>query len=126
MAGRSPACQHYLCHQVLSPVFLQTYQKDIINIHHGLLPSFKGANPYRQAYQAGVKLIGATSHFVTEQLDNGPIIEQLVDRVSHHDSLSVFAAKSKNLEKQCLANAVKNYCEHRILQFSGNKTIVFS
>jgi formyltetrahydrofolate deformylase len=68
--------------QVLSPEFLRYYKKDIINIHHGLLPSFKGANPYRQAYEAGVKLIGATSHFVTEELDDGPIIEQMVGKLS--------------------------------------------
>jgi formyltetrahydrofolate deformylase len=67
--------------QVLSPEFLRHYKKDIINIHHGLLPSFKGANPYRQAYEAGVKLIGATSHFVTEELDDGPIIEQMVGKL---------------------------------------------
>eukprot|EP00897_Mesotaenium_endlicherianum_P003754 jgi/Mesen1/3406/ME000192S02569 len=121
---------------VLSPSFLQGYGKDIINIHHGLLPSFKGANPYRQvvlvgvehnqAYKAGVKLIGATSHFVTDELDTGPIIEQLVDRVSHRDSLLTFAGKSETLEKQCLATAVKYYCEARILRFGVNKTMVFS
>ncbi|KAG6547838.1 hypothetical protein Mapa_010655 [Marchantia paleacea] len=111
--------------QVLSPTFLRSYGKDIINIHHGLLPSFKGANPYRQAYQAGVKLIGATSHFVTEELDDGPIIEQMVDRVSHRDTLTTFAMKSENLEKQCLAKAIKYYCEKRIVRYSGNKTIVF-
>ncbi|CAK9877810.1 unnamed protein product [Sphagnum jensenii] len=112
--------------QVLSPEFLRHYKKDIINIHHGLLPSFKGANPYRQAYEAGVKLIGATSHFVTEELDDGPIIEQMVDRISHRDSLHSFATRSENLEKQCLAKAIKYYCELRILRYSNNKTIVFS
>jgi len=112
--------------QVLSAPFLETYGKDIINIHHGLLPSFKGANPYMQAYQAGVKLIGATSHFVTEDLDSGPIIEQMVDRVSHRDLPAAFAARSETLEKQCLAKAVKQYCEDRIVRYSGNKTIVFS
>lgn len=111
--------------QVLSPSFLRGYKKDIINIHHGLLPSFKGANPYRQAYEAGVKLIGATSHFVTEELDDGPIIEQMVDRVSHRDSLHAFATRSENLEKQCLGNAIKYFCEQRILRYSKNKTIVF-
>lgn len=111
--------------QVLSPEFLRCYKKDIINIHHGLLPSFKGANPYRQAYESGVKLIGATSHFVTEELDDGPIIEQMVDRISHRDSLHAFAIRSENLEKQCLAKAIKYYCEHRILRYSTNKTIVF-
>ncbi|KAL3699095.1 hypothetical protein R1sor_017117 [Riccia sorocarpa] len=111
--------------QVLSPTFLRSYGKDIINIHHGLLPSFKGANPYRQAYQAGVKLIGATSHFVTDELDDGPIIEQMVDRISHRDTLGTFAMKSENLEKQCLAKAIRYYCEQRIVRYSGNKTIVF-
>ncbi|XP_024394370.1 formyltetrahydrofolate deformylase 1, mitochondrial isoform X2 [Physcomitrium patens] len=111
--------------QVLSPTFLKGYKKDIINIHHGLLPSFKGANPYRQAYEAGVKLIGATSHFVTEELDDGPIIEQMVDMVSHRDSLHTFATRSENLEKQCLAKAIKYYCEQRIMRYSTNKTIVF-
>ncbi|GJP32145.1 hypothetical protein CLOM_g16722 [Closterium sp. NIES-68] len=111
--------------QVLSPAFLSAYGRDIINIHHGLLPSFKGANPYLQAFKAGVKLIGATSHFVTDELDCGPIIEQLVDRVSHREGLASFAAKSKILEKQCLAAAVKYYAEHRILRYSHNKTIVF-
>jgi formyltetrahydrofolate deformylase len=81
--------------QVMSPAFLKEYNRDVINIHHGLLPSFKGANPYRQAFDKGVKLIGATSHFVTEELDEGPIIEQLVDRVSHRDVLSDFCAKSQ-------------------------------
>lgn len=111
--------------QVLSSTFLHNYRKDIINIHHGLLPSFKGANPYRQAYEAGVKLIGATSHFVTEELDDGPIIEQMVDRVSHRDSLNAFATRSENLEKQCLGKAIKYYCEQRILRYAVNKTIVF-
>eukprot|EP00271_Cylindrocystis_brebissonii_P000392 TRINITY_DN10485_c0_g1_i3.p1 TRINITY_DN10485_c0_g1~~TRINITY_DN10485_c0_g1_i3.p1 ORF type:complete len:652 (-),score=64.47 TRINITY_DN10485_c0_g1_i3:262-2217(-) len=112
--------------QILSPSFLHEYGKDIINIHHGLLPSFKGANPYAQAYRSGVKLIGATSHFVTEELDMGPIIEQLVDRVSHRDSLAAFASKSEMLEKQCLALAVQHYGEHRLLRYSGNKIIVFN
>ncbi|CAM6095273.1 unnamed protein product [Calypogeia fissa] len=112
--------------QVLSPDFLTRYGKDIINIHHGLLPSFKGANPYRQAYQSGVKLIGATAHFVTQELDSGPIIEQMVDRVSHRDTLHSFALRSENLEKQCLAKAIKYYCEHRIIRYSSNKTIIFS
>lgn len=112
--------------QVLSPSFLASYGRDIINIHHGLLPSFKGANPYRQAYDAGVKLIGATSHFVTEELDDGPIIEQLVERVSHRDSLAAFALKSQSLEKRCLARAVRHFCQHRIVRYSANKTLVFA
>ncbi|KAH7276580.1 hypothetical protein KP509_39G012800 [Ceratopteris richardii] len=114
---------HYM--QILSPEFLKTYGRDIINIHHGLLPSFKGANPYKQAYEAGVKLIGATSHFVTEELDDGPIIEQMIERVSHRDSLESFAMKSQYLEKACLVKAIKYYCDLRILHHGQRKTIVF-
>ncbi|XP_052625754.1 formyltetrahydrofolate deformylase 1, mitochondrial [Lactuca sativa] len=101
--------------QVLSGNFLKRYGKDVINIHHGLLPSFKGGNPSRQAFEAGVKLIGATTHFVTEELDGGPIIEQMVERVSHKDNLLSFIQKSENLEKQCLMKAIKSYCELRVL-----------
>ncbi|KAI7988343.1 hypothetical protein LOK49_LG13G01485 [Camellia lanceoleosa] len=111
--------------QVLSGNFLSSYGKDIINIHHGLLPSFKGGNPSKQAFDAGVKLIGATSHFVTEELDAGPIIEQMVERVSHRDNLQSFIQKSENLEKQCLAKAIKSYCELRVLPHEENKTVVF-
>ncbi|CAI9292353.1 unnamed protein product [Lactuca saligna] len=92
---------------VLSGNFLKRYGKDVINIHHGLLPSFKGGNPSRQA--AGVNLIGAATHFVTEELDGGPIIEQMVERVSHKDNLLSFIQKSENLEKQCLMKAIKSY-----------------
>ncbi|CAA7410808.1 unnamed protein product [Spirodela intermedia] len=111
--------------QVLSARFLKRYGKDVINIHHGLLPSFKGINPSRQAYNAGVKLIGATSHFVTEPLDEGPIIEQMVERVSHRDSLRSFVQKSEELEKQCLVKAIKSYCELRVLPDELKKTVVF-
>ncbi|XP_024987053.1 formyltetrahydrofolate deformylase 1, mitochondrial isoform X1 [Cynara cardunculus var. scolymus] len=111
--------------QVLSRSFLNRYKKDIINIHHGLLPSFKGGNPSRQAFNAGVKLIGATSHFVTEELDEGPIIEQMVERVSHKDNLLSFVQKSENLEKQCLLKAIKSYCELRVLPYEENRTVVF-
>uniref|UniRef100_A0A803PM91 ACT domain-containing protein n=1 Tax=Cannabis sativa TaxID=3483 RepID=A0A803PM91_CANSA len=111
--------------QVLSGDFLKKYGKDIINIHHGLLPSFKGGSPSRQAFDAGVKLIGATSHFVTEELDAGPIIEQMVERVSHRDNLQSFVQKSENLEKQCLSKAIKSYCELRVLPYQENKTVVF-
>ncbi|EFJ25559.1 hypothetical protein SELMODRAFT_98865 [Selaginella moellendorffii] len=114
--------------QILSGDFIARYGKDIINIHHGLLPSFKGANPYRQAYEAGVKLIGATTHFVCEELDAGPIIEQMVERVSHRDTLESFAMKSESLERQCLDRAIKYYCEQRILRYGRDKTktIVFA
>ncbi|KAJ3681848.1 hypothetical protein LUZ60_014421 [Juncus effusus] len=111
--------------QVLSGEFLRTYGKDVINIHHGLLPSFKGGHPSRQAFEAGVKLIGATTHFVTEELDSGPIIEQMVERVSHKDNLQSFIMKSQNLEKQCLAEAIKSYCELRVLPYESKKTVVF-
>ncbi|KAL3818235.1 hypothetical protein ACJIZ3_004140 [Penstemon smallii] len=111
--------------QVLSGNFLKSYGKDVINIHHGLLPSFKGGNPSKQAFDAGVKLIGATAHFVTEQLDEGPIIEQMVERVSHRENLRSFVRKSEDLEKQCLAKAIKSYCELRVLPFEKNKTVVF-
>ncbi|KAH6818023.1 formyltetrahydrofolate deformylase [Perilla frutescens var. frutescens] len=111
--------------QILSGSFLKSYGRDVINIHHGLLPSFKGGNPSKQAFDAGVKLIGATTHFVTEELDEGPIIEQMVERVSHRDSLRSFVHKSENLEKQCLAKAIKYYCELRVFPYVKNKTVVF-
>lgn len=111
--------------QILSGDFLKSYGKDIINIHHGLLPSFKGGNPSKQAFDAGVKLIGATSHFVTEELDEGPIIEQTVERVSHRDNLQSFVKKSENLEKQCLVKAIQYYCDLRVLPYEENKTVVF-
>ncbi|KAF5203816.1 Formyltetrahydrofolate deformylase [Thalictrum thalictroides] len=111
--------------QILSGEFLESYGKDVINIHHGLLPSFKGGYPSKQAYEAGVKMIGATSHFVTEELDAGPIIEQMVERVSHRDNLQSFVQKSENLEKQCLAKAIKSYCELRVLPYEKGKTVVF-
>ncbi|CAL9060962.1 unnamed protein product, partial [Musa banksii] len=153
--------------QILSGRFLESYGKDIINIHHGLLPSFKGGSPSKQAFDAGVKLIGATSHFVTQELDAGPIIEQMdnpfydnlgfifnlrnhyldillvplphlsppdiviaVDSYSkqsfsHRDTLQSFVQKSENLEKQCLLQSIKSYCELRVLPYQENKTLVF-
>ncbi|KAK7307777.1 hypothetical protein VNO77_41135 [Canavalia gladiata] len=111
--------------RILSSVFLRSYGKDIINIHHGLLPSFTGSNPSKQAFDAGVKLIGATSHFVTEGRDAGPIIEQLVERVSHRDNLRSFVQKSENLEKQCLSRAIRSYCELRVLPYEEKNTVVF-
>ena len=109
--------------QILSGGFLSSYGRDVINIHHGLLPSFKGANPYRQAYDAGVKIIGATAHFVTEELDAGPIIEQMVERVSHRDSLRIFAEKSRTLEKNCLFNATRLYVEERVVRCKGGSRV---
>lgn len=89
--------------QILSKNFLDSYGKDIINIHHSFLPSFKGAHPYRQAFEKGVKVIGATAHFVTEELDEGPIIEQMVERVTHRDSEKDLIRKGRNLEVLALA-----------------------
>ncbi|KAG5089809.1 hypothetical protein AAZX31_01G194200 [Glycine max] len=111
--------------RILSSFFLRSYGKDIINIHHGLLPSFSGSNPSKQAVDAGVKLIGATSHFVTEGLDAGPIIEQMVERVSHRDNLQSYVQKSENLEKQCLTSAIRSYCELRVLPYEKKNTVVF-
>ncbi|KAK9668014.1 hypothetical protein RND81_13G029000 [Saponaria officinalis] len=111
--------------QILSGNFLKSYGRVIINIHHGLLPSFKGGNPSRQAFDCGVKMIGATTHFVTEELDAGPIIEQMVERVSHRDNLQSFVQRSENLERQCLFKAIKYYCELRVLPYQENKTVVF-
>ncbi|XP_057975909.1 formyltetrahydrofolate deformylase 2, mitochondrial isoform X11 [Malania oleifera] len=125
MAEWKTSSGHNLCDKILSGNFLSTYGKDVINIHHGLLPSFKGGNPSKQAFDAGVKLIGATSHFVTEELDAGPIIEQMVERVSHRDNLLSFVQKLENLEKQCLAKAIKSYCELRVLPYKQNRTVVF-
>jgi len=110
--------------QILSDGFIESFGRDIINIHHSFLPSFKGANPYRQAYERGVKIIGATAHYVTGDLDEGPIIDQIVERVSHRDSVETLVRKGKNLEKTALANAVRAQVEHRIIRFK-NKTIVF-
>lgn len=110
--------------QILSEGFLAAYKKDIINIHHSFLPSFKGANPYKQAYDRGVKVIGGTAHFVTLELDEGPIIEQVVERVSHKDNIEDLKRKGKNLEKIALVNAIRAHIEHRVIRFE-NKTIVF-
>ena len=109
----------------LSPDFLTSYGNDIINIHHGFLPSFKGARPYHQAYERGVKVIGATAHFVTEKLDEGPIICQKVEGVSHKDDVESLTRKGRNIEKHALSSAVADYAGHRVIRF-GARTIVFS
>ncbi len=109
---------------ILSRKFLSSYGRDIINIHHGFLPSFKGANPYLQALSGGVKVIGATSHFVSEKLDSGPIIAQEVERVSHKDNLADLVRKGKNLEKKALVDAIRAYIDYRVIKHN-NKTIVF-
>lgn len=110
--------------QVLSHEFVHAYPNRIINIHHSFLPAFVGAKPYHQAFTRGVKLIGATSHYVTEVLDDGPIIEQDVVRVSHRDSVADLIQKGRDLEKVVLSRAVRWHLENRVLVY-GNKTVVF-
>jgi formyltetrahydrofolate deformylase len=110
--------------QILSDEFVSAYPHRIINIHHSFLPAFIGAKPYHQAFQRGVKLIGATSHYVTEVLDDGPIIEQDVVRISHRDTLDDLLQKGRDLEKVVLSRAVRWHIENRVLLF-GNKTVVF-
>jgi formyltetrahydrofolate deformylase len=110
--------------QVLSPEFVQRYPQQIINVHHSFLPAFVGARPYHAAFVRGVKLIGATSHYVTEELDEGPIIEQDVVRISHRDQLPDLIEKGRNLERAVLSRAVRWHLQHRILLY-GKKTVVF-
>ncbi len=110
--------------QILSSEFVSAYPHRIINIHHSFLPAFIGAKPYHQAFARGVKLIGATSHYVTEVLDDGPIIEQDVIRISHRDSLDDLLQKGRDLEKVVLSRGVRWHIENRILLY-GNKTVVF-
>jgi formyltetrahydrofolate deformylase len=111
--------------QILSPGLCEALKGRAINIHHSFLPSFKGARPYAQAYRRGVKLIGATAHFVTGDLDEGPIIEQGVERVDHAMSVDALTAIGRDVESVVLARAVKWFVEHRIL-LNGDKTVVFS
>ena len=110
--------------QVLSPHFIHHYENRIINIHHSFLPAFHGAKPYHRAFERGVKLIGATSHYVTETLDDGPIIEQDVSRISHRDSLEDLVQKGADLEKIVLSRAVRWHIDNRVLVYA-NKTVVF-
>ena len=110
--------------QILSTDFVNKYPNRIINIHHSFLPAFVGSRPYHQAFERGVKLIGATSHYVTEVLDDGPIIEQDVARVSHRDSIGDLIQKGRDLEKVVLSRAVRWHIENRVLLY-GNKTVVF-
>lgn len=110
--------------QILSPTFVGKYTNRIINIHHSFLPAFAGGKPYHQAFQRGVKIIGATSHYVTEKLDNGPIIEQDVIRVSHRDTVEDLVHKGRDLERIVLSRAVRWHIENRILIYA-NKTVVF-
>ena len=111
--------------QILSPEFTAEFAGRIINIHHSFLPGFKGANPYGQAHSRGVKLIGATAHFVTEDLDEGPIIEQNVVRVEHSDSKNRLVSIGQDVESKTLTQAVRWFAERRVLQ-DGQRTIIFS
>jgi len=111
-------------HQILTKQFVEGFPYQIINIHHSFLPAFAGSNPYLQAYQKGVKVIGATSHYVTEGLDEGPIIAQDTVGVSHRDSLEDLKRKGEDLEKLVLSRAVRWHLERKILCY-GNKTVVF-
>jgi len=110
--------------QVLSGNFVAAYPNRIINIHHSFLPAFMGGNPYKQAYERGVKIIGATSHYVTEDLDEGPIIEQDIIRISHRESVNDLVSRGRDLERIVLAKAVNYHAAHRIL-VKGKKTVVF-
>ena len=111
--------------QILSPDFVTKYPEKIINIHHSFLPAFIGAKPYHRAYERGVKLIGATSHYVTEELDGGSIIEQDISRISHRDQVVDLVKKGKDLERVVLSRAVSWHIENRILLY-GNKTVIFN
>ncbi|WP_299052403.1 formyltetrahydrofolate deformylase [uncultured Polaribacter sp.] len=110
--------------QILSSYFINRYPEKIINIHHSFLPAFQGANPYKRAYERGVKLIGATAHYATEDLDEGPIIEQDVKPVTHDSTPSTLKRIGADIEKLVLARAVKNHLQHQII-VSGNRAIVF-
>ncbi|MFD0871659.1 MULTISPECIES: formyltetrahydrofolate deformylase [Paenibacillus] len=111
--------------QILSPVFIEQYPNRVINIHHSFLPAFVGGKPYAQAYERGVKIIGATAHYVTEELDGGPIIEQDVQRVSHRDDVESLKRIGRHIERIVLARAVSWHVEDRILVHQ-NKTVVFN
>lgn len=110
--------------QILTQQFVDEYPNRIINIHHSFLPAFVGSNPYRQAYKRGVKIIGATSHYVTVDLDEGPIIEQDIIRVSHKDTAKDLERKGRDMERLVLARALLYHSEHRIL-VHGSKTVIF-
>jgi formyltetrahydrofolate deformylase len=110
--------------QVLSPSFVEAFAGRIINIHHGFLPAFAGARAYHQAYERGVKMIGATSHYVTDELDAGPIIAQQTLPVGHRDTIEDLVRKGRDLERVVLATAVRQHVQDKVL-LSGNRTVVF-
>lgn len=111
--------------QILTDKFIESYPNKIINIHHSFLPAFVGARPYHAAYERGVKIIGATSHYVTPELDAGPIIEQDITRITHRDSVENLVRKGQDLEKIVLSHAIESHLKRRILVYK-NKTILFS
>tara|TARA_B100000963_G_scaffold164246_1_gene142693 strand:+ start:2768 stop:3601 length:834 start_codon:yes stop_codon:yes gene_type:complete len=111
--------------QIISSKLIDEYNKKIINIHHSFLPAFPGAKPYHSAYNRGVKIIGATSHYVTEELDAGPIIEQDITRVSHLNSIADFIEKGRDLERIVLLRALKLHVNRKVMVY-GNKTVIFS
>ena len=110
--------------QIVGAALTTAFEGRVLNIHHSFLPAFVGGKPYHQAYERGVKLIGATAHYATLRLDEGPIIEQDVVRASHRDSVEDLARKGRDLEKVVLARAVRSHLEDRVLVY-GNKTVVF-
>ena len=110
--------------QILTPKFVTAYRNSIINIHHSFLPAVIGADPYMQAFKRGVKIIGATSHYVTEDLDQGPIVYQDVVTVTHRDNVQTLKRKGEDIEKIVLARAVAMHAENRVLIHNG-KTVVF-
>lgn len=110
--------------QIITPKLIELYENKIINIHHSFLPAFPGAKPYHSAFKRGVKIIGATSHYVTEELDEGPIIDQDISRVSHVNSVDDFIMKGKDLERTVLARAIKLHSERKMMVYC-NKTVVF-
>ena len=111
--------------QILSPDFVKKFNENIINIHHGFLPAFKGGRPYKQAWERGVKIIGATSHYVTNDLDEGPIISQDVIPINHRFSEKNMILAGKDIERRVLINAVQAHTENRVIIYEG-RTIVFN
>ena len=111
--------------QIVSSKLINQFNQKIINIHHSFLPAFPGAKPYHSAFNRGVKIIGATSHYVTEELDAGPIIEQDISRVSHLNSIADFIEKGRDLERIVLLRALKLHVNRKVMVY-GNKTVVFS
>ena len=111
--------------RILSENFIEQYQNRIINIHHAFLPAFQGGNPYMRAWQRGVKMIGATAHYATPELDEGPIIEQDVERITHEASPDELKQIGKDIERRVLTRAVRAHLEHRVI-ITGRRTIVFA